>query len=162
MNTKFGFTLIELLVTLTLLAILLTLAVPAYKSLISNTHSTTQIDQLITAINFTHNEAVKRHNVITLCATSDQKTCSNNWSAGWLVFIDKHASGHLDPGDEILRIYAAIPKHHHLEWHALRNYLQMTPTGGTRHQNGHFTYYSDDKNIQQEIFVSQTGRIRIN
>jgi type IV fimbrial biogenesis protein FimT len=156
-----GFTLIELLITLTLLAILLTLAVPVYKELIKNTRTTTQVNQLIAAINFARSEAIKRQAIVTLCASNNQKTCSSDWTKGWLVFVDKQASGQVNNDDEILRIYSTLPINHHLEWHALRNYLQMNSVGGTRSQNGHFSYYTQDKNNQQQISISQTGRIRV-
>ncbi len=158
---NFGFTLVELLVTLTLLAVLLTLAVPTYNSLVSDTRTTTQVSRLVSAINFARSEAITRHVIVTLCASSDQRSCGNDWSQGWLVFVDKQTAGQVSKGDQILRIYDAVPNNSKLEWATLRDhYLQFKSSGFTNGQDGSFIFYTDNK-AQQKIIVSQTGRSRV-
>ena len=150
---------------MTLGAILLTLAIPAYQALIAQNRQTTQITQLVAAINLARSEAVTRHSIVTLCKSNDGKQCAGEWRDGWLVFVDKQASGQVDLGDVILRIYPPIPLGSSLEWAGQRSnaYLQMDPSGGTHGQAGTFTYYphQGEKYIMSKIIISQTGRIRI-
>jgi type IV fimbrial biogenesis protein FimT len=159
-----GFTFIELLITIALLAILLALAVPAYQTLAANARADTQIDQLVTAINFARSEAIRRRITVTLCASVDQHSCGKKWRDGWLVFTDKKASGQIEAGDAVLRVFSALANADRLEWTSSLNksYLQMDPGGGTRGQSGTFTYYSARNNaVTRSVVVSQTGRVRI-
>lgn len=160
-----GYTLTELLIALMLSIILVVVALPVYRDLTSNNRKQTQVTQLVAAINFARSEAISRHSIVTLCKTKDANQCGGEWDDGWLVFVDKKASGQVDPGDRILQIYPASPPGSFLEWVGQRSnsYLQMEPSGGTHGQAGTFTYYpnADNKQKKSMIIVSQTGRIRI-
>lgn len=164
MLTK-GYTLIELLIALTLMAILLAVAIPSYRALSAQNRQTTQITQLVTAINLARSEAISRHSIVTLCKSKDGTKCGGKWSDGWVVFVDKHGSGKIDLTTLILRIYPSLPSGSSLEWNGLRSndYLQMEPSGGTHGQAGTFTYYpyDNDKYKMSKIIISQTGRIRV-
>lgn len=160
-----GFTLIELLIVLTLVTILATLAIPSYKNLVEKNRARVQVNQLISAINLARSEAIRRHQVVTLCKSEEGKSCSGEWSQGWIIFVDRQASGQVNAGDEILRVFAAVPKGSFLEWIAQRSndYLQMDPSGATHGQAGTFYYYpnTDDKLSVSKVIVSYTGRVRL-
>jgi type IV fimbrial biogenesis protein FimT len=159
-----GYTLVELFVAIAVLGILLTLAIPVYQNFVANNRATTQVNQLVAAINLARSEAVKRHNTVILCASSDGKNCGKQWRDGWLIFVDKQSSGQVDSGDEVLRVYQALPAGDQLTLSSSRSndYLQMDSSGGTHdHQAGTFTYSSADKKHQFNIVVSPTGRVRV-
>ena len=83
-----GFTLIELMTTIAIAAILVIIAIPNFNSFVKNNTLTTSANNLVFALNYARNEAVKRDAVVTLCPTSDGQTCiasSTSWSTGWLV-----------------------------------------------------------------------------
>lgn len=82
-----GFTLLELMVTITVAAILATVAVPAFRSFLQNDRLLTEANQLVMSLDFARSEAIKQDASITVCASSDGKTCSGtaNWTAGWVV-----------------------------------------------------------------------------
>jgi len=80
-----GFTLIELLVTLSVAAILLTIAVPNFRMFVLNSRMSSQANDLITALNMARSEAVKRAANVSVCASSDGATCTGTWGQGWIV-----------------------------------------------------------------------------
>ena len=55
-----GFTLIELMVTLTVMAILLSIAAPSFTSLMAANRMSTQTNEFIGALNLARSEAVRR------------------------------------------------------------------------------------------------------
>ena len=74
-----GFTLIELLVTVSIVAILITLALPPMRNLIQTQHVKTGASDLQTALLFARSEALKR------AADVDVVPVGNDWKAGWNV-----------------------------------------------------------------------------
>ncbi len=105
-----GFTLVELMVTLIVAAILVTVAVPGFRSLIRSNQVTTQANDLLTAFQIARNEALKRRTTVSVCSrkspATSPETCagSNDWSTGWLVFADTNADGSFDSGEELIRV----------------------------------------------------------
>ncbi len=90
-----GFTLVELLVTVSVAAILLALAAPSMADLLRNNRLAAANNTLVGSLNVARAEALRRGRVITLCASTDQRTCSasNDWATGWVVFEDTVSSG---------------------------------------------------------------------
>lgn len=83
MNVNNGFTLVELMVTVAVLAIVLSLGVPSYRTLIINNRLTTQANALAVSINLARSEAIKR-GVLIRVAVSDE---SNHWEKGWRITV---------------------------------------------------------------------------
>lgn len=90
-----GVTLIEMLVTLAVAAILLAAAVPSFTALVQNNRAAAQVNDLVGAMHTARGEAIKRGFPVTLCASSNQTSCSGgaSWSGGWIVFQDGAATG---------------------------------------------------------------------
>ncbi len=160
-----GFNLIELLVVVALLAILLSVAVPSYRALITHTRTATIVSELVATISYARNQAVKKHEIVTICNSTDGKQCGGSWSQGWIVFVDKQGKGQVGDGDQILAYHQILKPQGQLSWKASRSsdYLQMGPRGTTWGQDGTFTYSPFDKDSQSTyaVIVSQTGRARI-
>jgi type IV fimbrial biogenesis protein FimT len=89
-----GFTLIELMVTVVVLAIVLAVAIPSFTSQVLNNRSLTLGGDLVTALNFAREEAVKRGARVSICPSSDGATCltATDWAKGWMVFVDGAAT----------------------------------------------------------------------
>ncbi|MBN8778070.1 GspH/FimT family pseudopilin [Thiobacillus sp.] len=101
-----GFTLIELLVTLSIAAILLTVAVPNFITFVQNNRLATQANDLVTMLNYARSEAVKRNQSITVCSSTTGTSCagSTTWDTGLIVFVDANGNGTWDAGETILQV----------------------------------------------------------
>jgi type IV fimbrial biogenesis protein FimT len=92
MRLQQGVTLIELLVSLTVGAILVAIAVPAFNSFLQNDRDTGQVNSLVSSFSYARSEAVKRAspNGITVCPSPDGLNCgATPWTGGWIVtYVD--------------------------------------------------------------------------
>lgn len=74
-----GFTLIELLVTVSVIALLTTLALPTLRNLIQQQHVRAGASDLQAALFFARSEAVKRASNVEVVPSG------NDWKSGWTV-----------------------------------------------------------------------------
>lgn len=72
-----GFTLIELMVIVVVLAVTLSLAVPAVQEMLKNNRVTGQTNEMLALIAFARNEAIRRNESVTLVVERD----GTGWSA---------------------------------------------------------------------------------
>lgn len=101
-----GFTMIELLVTISIAAIMLTIAIPSFRDFLLNSRRATQTNDFILALNYAKSEAVKRSETVTVCSRSTDTTCAGStiWDSGWLVFVDNNGNGTADTGEMVLQV----------------------------------------------------------
>ncbi len=105
-----GFTLLELMIALVIAAIIVVLATPSFKQTVTSSLITTQANNLVSTISYARSEAVKRRTNVAVCASTDQATCSgaNDWTTGWIVFVDTNTNGTFDGGEPIVRTQEAF------------------------------------------------------
>ncbi|MBI1904762.1 MAG: GspH/FimT family pseudopilin [Rhodocyclales bacterium] len=87
MRSSRGFTLIELMITVAILAILLGVGVPSFVDYIRNSRTSTQVNELATALNTARSEAIARGVPVSVSACSVAPDVSpNDCAAGGLSF----------------------------------------------------------------------------
>lgn len=109
-----GFTLLELIITIALLAILMGIAVPSFRAAIQNNRMTTQANDLVTAFQLARSEAIKRGRPVSICASDtsggeDEPECGDDWTQGWMVFVDAENSAGVNAVNIVERIRVWAP-----------------------------------------------------
>jgi type IV fimbrial biogenesis protein FimT len=113
MKRENGFTLLELMVTVGIAAILLSVGVPSFRGVIMDNRLVRDSNQFVASINMARSAAVKYQRNATICASSNYSaavpTCSasNDWSNGWIVWVDKDRDGGTD-ANEIISVQEPI------------------------------------------------------
>lgn len=166
-NKQTGFTLIELLVTLSIGAIILSIAVPSFGTMLRNNRAATQANKALASLNLARSESVKRSVRVSVCAratpATDPETCAGgmDWSGGWLVFTDNSGNpGDFDGTDSLLRVTEALAGNP--SFTATDAFVQYKPTGDV---NSSVTLTLKPQNCQNKerriIKIGASGRAAI-
>lgn len=113
MNRNRGFTLLELMVTVGIAAILLSVGVPSFRSVIMDNRLVRDSNQFVASINLARSSAVRFQRNATICTSANFDaavptcTASTDWSNGWIVWVDKDRDGATD-ANEMLAAHAPI------------------------------------------------------
>jgi len=163
-QTKNGFTLIELIFTLAIASILLSLSMPSFADLVDRNKISAEVSQLRGSLQLGRKAAITQSKKVTLCPTINGEQCSQDWSDGYMVFIDDNEDRQLDPNEELLLQSKIGDANIKLRWCAfgVRSSFQWHQTGITNHQNGTFQYcYTNKPELSRGLFISKAGRIRM-
>jgi len=76
MKRQYGFTLTELVVVMSIVAILLSLGVPSYRSITNSYRLSSEVNGLLGDLMYARAEAIKEGQPVTVCASTNGTTCS--------------------------------------------------------------------------------------
>ncbi len=124
MKRQSGFTVIEALVTVTVIAVLVSAAVPSFTTTIKNGRLATQGNDLLGALLYARSQAIARNTNIMVCSSSDQATCSGStsWENGWIVGVDNATNDGIVAGSA-LRVHDLLTGNNTLRNDASTQYI---------------------------------------
>lgn len=170
---------LELLAVLTILAILVTLAVPFMGEVIQRNRLAADVSVFNVDLAFARSEAIKRRQPVTLCSSGNGQTCSGNddWSSGWIIFSD--VTGDAIPNvstsacpqeltvtqDCLLRVRAQLSDGDVLRNTTTMSHIIFGPDGSPANVANQTTFLlcAPERTLSRasefEIFVSATGLV---
>lgn len=155
-----GFTLLELMVTLAVAVVLLTIAIPSYRSVVTRNSLASNVNDLVGSLNYARSEAVGRGTTVYVCASRNQTSCRNDgiWSDGWIIYAPAPDAADTSPdADNIVRVHGATGSG-----------FTVTANGGAPlsfNADGFaivgrtFTATTEDGQTSTSITVASTGRV---
>lgn len=150
-NRLNGFTLVELLVVLLLLAILGSLAMPAFAELIARNRQQALLNQVQGILQHARTQAILQRRTIEVCGSADAQTCSANWASGWLTRTLS--------SEQILHI-TQLPNHDALRWSGFTQSIRFHSNGTSPTGNGRF-YQCHKQGVAWQLILNRQGRLRI-
>jgi len=105
-----GMTLIEVLVTLSVLAILLAIGVPAFNQFVVSNRLSAYSSDMLSTLTLARSEAIKRNSRVVLCKSADGESCAaaGSWNQGWIVFADPNNNANRDAGEQAVYKVATL------------------------------------------------------
>ena len=165
MRNQRGFTLLELIIVITIAALLVTMAVPGYQSLILRNRMSTAANELTSALNLARSEAIRRNRSTVVCKSSDGAGCGSaaaSWSEGWLVFVDDDNDQSLDNTEPVLRVHGAQPDDYALSLAGNFTDFVVYRSNGRSDTIGNFTLCKGNTvDNARLIMINRAGRVRL-
>ncbi len=158
-----GMSLLEVLIALTVVAIVMTAAMPLWSNLVQQNQQDASISSLLNLLQFAKQQAIFQGNIITICPLSEKRLCINDWSQKIAVFHDDNNNHELDKSDKLLQSLKVIKAGAKLQWRGFpsKRYLQFYPGQRLSSHNGRFIYQQTHSATTRSIILSRTGRLRV-
>lgn len=150
----------ELMVTVMIVGVLAMVALPNMSGFLKGERLTTQINSLLSHLQYARSEAVLRHQQIVVCASSDGASCNGGWNEGWIVFTDNDADGSVSGTDTVLKARGKLQGDSVLGSSAGASII-YDRRGFTPNSDATFSL-CDNRGAEygKSIAISKTGRVR--
>ena len=161
MKRQSGFTLVELLVTLAAATVLMSVAIPSFKTTIQNGRMVTQANDLLGALVFARSQAVTAAKDVVVCASnSDQTACdtSGTWAGGWIICQPDCSA----PAN-ILRVHEAVSGGNTITNDSALKTLTFDSTGAVSGVSGLYFDICDGRGASygRAIYVYPAGQAKV-
>jgi type IV fimbrial biogenesis protein FimT len=160
-----GFTLVELMMALAIVAVLATVALPAFGNLLGRTRQQTAMADLQASLNQARSAAVSRGMHVIACPSIDRLTClhTTQWHHGWLLFADLDHDGQRSDDEPVLSEGQARPEGIGILGTAGRPRIDYQSDGSASGTNITLTVCdrAAGSTRARTLVVSPSGRIRL-
>lgn len=85
-----GFSVLELMMTVMIMAALLAIAVPAWRTVVRRNYVSTTVNNLVADMQYARSEAASRHQFVSICRSVSGTGCDVggvNYDAGYIVYV---------------------------------------------------------------------------
>ena len=158
------------MLVLAIMAVVLTLALPAMGGLLQAARLRSTRDALLDSLSMARMEAVRRNSRVVLCKSADGVDCSTtgDWSQGWIIFNDRNNNLRRDTDEPLMTQERGLPRTVRITGNQpIANYVSYGARGTARlqsgaFQSGTFTICSTTQTRQQAfaIPIRPSGRAR--
>lgn len=157
-----GYTLIELMITLLIVAVLGAVALPSMQSFVKNERLVSQVNSLLSHLQYARSEAVTQHQQVVVCVSSNGSSCTTgSWQDGWIMFTDLDSDGTVSGVDQILKVHDQLQGGTTLKSTSSSNSVVYDDRGFSPNSNATFSLCdSRGSSYGKTISISNTGRIR--
>lgn len=167
-----GFSLIEVMVAVALVAVLLSIAIPAFSSMLARNQLVAATNGARGALLAARQAAVMQGRPVSICAGTPDSGCTGDWAGGeWVVFADANHDGEIDAGERVVRHgrVPALGDTVRLDANGpLRTALVYVPLGHAERVSGAFgagrlrvCAEADLAPNARELVISASGRVRL-
>jgi type IV fimbrial biogenesis protein FimT len=163
-----GWTQAELLVAMAISGMLLTLALPHYRTWLSAYELRNAAEQLAAGMAVARSEAIKRGHRVNLCKSADRRRCadSGGWDAGWVLYADLNVDGRVDDDEPLLRSDGPVrPGIRVVANRPLDDYVSYTSLGHARLLDGALQMGSfrvcRAGQAAWKVVLANSGRVRV-
>ena len=119
LKSDYGFTLVELLVSLSVVAIITSVAAPSFTALMKSTSISSSVNTFLADMRFARAEALRRGGGVVMCRSDAPEAATpacgtgsgpggNGWVSGWIIFHDLNNDGTKAAAEPLLRVQSAI------------------------------------------------------
>lgn len=137
----------------TLLVFLWQLSLPSLSQFLARHRLSIASRYLVQALTYVRWQALKQHQSLVLCPSSDGQQCDSGWQRDWIVVAKTSGA--------VLR-YFHLPVLVQIRWrgnHASRRGIWFGPEGDTLGQQGRFSMSEHGRS--QAVVLMRSGRLRL-
>jgi type IV fimbrial biogenesis protein FimT len=164
-----GYSLVETLVALGISGVMATIGLPQMTDNLARRSVDSAILSLSTALRLARAEALKRGETVTVCprdprAGDSATICASSgrdWSAGWLVFVDRGERGSL--GDADLLLWSHLPPRQAPKVDGTIRYYSFQASGVSLNAASHVDFLPngrEDSPSARRVCINKPGRLR--
>ena len=161
-NSIGGLTALELLIALTIITVLVSAGVPAFRAFGLNQRMNAAVTALQSDLQYARSESIHGSTHTVVCPGKAQSGClvEQDWDRGWIVFSDPNADRTRQPEETLLRVGGALHQVA-ISSSQSRRRLHFFPNGTAPGSNTSILF-CDARGMShaRQIRISNTGRIR--